>query len=270
MINKLNYENVLHVLTDNLNTSEKQSEREIAKALLVNFNSISELSIEKLAERCYISQPTLTRYIKRLGYTNYNEFKDFVVEFKGVLANEVNSDIFLESSQNIVDISFKQLHNSTNKTHKLLNKKLLNQVVEQIKCANKVVIIGIDYSQIVAFDAQLRFMRYNKLMETAVKIETQKRLVENLADGDLLIVLSVSGFTKGLQKACKSLNSNVNTVIISSSEDPVLLTGHEKRLVLNITPEANLNVNSSLSGRINLLLLIDCLYLLYGRKYYLK
>ncbi len=268
MIDKLNYENVLHVLTDNLNSSTKKNEREIAKALLNNFNKIPDLSIEALAFSCFVSQPTLTRYIKKLGYENYNEFKQYVTEFQHVLSNEVNNDIFKMNSDDVFSTPFKQAISSIEKTSKLISKNKMEEITDQIYNANQIVIIGIDYSELVAFDAQLRFMRYNVVMETAVKSSEQKQLVSSLKKGDLLIVLSVSGFTKGLQEVCQNINCDVNSIVISSNENPQILLNNPKRKVLNITTEVNQNVNSSLSGRLNLLMLIDCLYIQYGRKYY--
>ncbi len=270
MIDKLNYENVLHVLTNNLNTSETESERQIAKLLLENFSLIPEVSIETLANKCFISQPTLTRYIKRLGYQNYSEFKRYVIAFVKVLADEVNYNLFEENETEAIDTSFNETIQSINKTKELLNYQLLSTATEQIYQAKNIVIIGIDYSEIVALDAQLRFMRYNKLMNTAIKTNIQRELIADLKQGDLLIVMSVSGFTKGLVDVCEHLDPAVNSIVISSMGEPKILNGHTKRTVLNITSDLNLNVNSSLNGRINLLMIIDSLYLLYGIKYYSK
>ncbi len=267
MLDKLNYENVLHVLMDSLNSSTKQNDREIAKSLLDNFKDIPELSIEALAYRCYSSQPTLTRYIKKLGYQNYNEFKDYVIDFLKVMENEVNNDIFTGSKTDAILLPFEQAIDSITKTKSLVNETDMRACARQIYDANRIVIIGIDYSELVAFDAQLRFMRYNVVMETAVKTHEQTKLVESLNDGDLLIVLSVSGYTKGLKAACKNIDPNCNVILVTSSENPDILSTHHHRSVLNITSDINVNVNSSLSGRINLLMIIDSLYIMYGKKY---
>lgn len=60
-------ENSLDLLTD--------QEKKIAGYLLVNSKNIAHLSSQSLADKCFVSRPTLSRFIKKLGLSTYAELK---------------------------------------------------------------------------------------------------------------------------------------------------------------------------------------------------
>lgn len=268
MIDKLKHENVLHVLVNHANSSNKESERQLAKLLLANFHQIPQLSIERLAELCYVSQPTLTRFIMKLGYINYAQFKKYIKAIVIEISNETANDLFDVDAENIIESHYTAIQTSLAATQcKLVAKQLLDAAAT-IKQAKRVVIIGIDYSQIVAFDAQLRFMRYQKVFETAVTATEQLELVKSLKSEDLLIVLSVSGKTIGLQRVTDSLAEDVKCLLVTSNSQPLILKDHRHLEIINISKQADQNTNTSQSGRINLLFAIDTIYIKYGNLYH--
>lgn len=268
MIDKLNYENVLHVLITALNGSTKVSDRIIANQLLSNFKHIPSSSIEQLASDCYISQPTLTRFIKRLGYCNYNEFKTYVTEFQQVLNSETSNDLFGKQLDDIHLNHLNALTSSLNATYGKLDIRSIQHASKLIYQAQNIVIIGIDYSQVAAYDAQLRFMRFQKIFRTAVTNIEQRALIDELGENDLLIVLSVSGKTKGLRNVTNQLPSDVNCIIVTSNPCPTILSHHPKRNIIQMAEEANQHRNTSQNGRINLMYIIDLLFIDYGQNYY--
>ncbi|MDL2220593.1 hypothetical protein LJC55_02895, partial [Eubacteriales bacterium OttesenSCG-928-N14] len=71
----------LILLMDNLPSSDP--EYHMATNLLQNLWDIPNLSIEEMAERCYTSPATLSRFCKRLGFKSYVLFRS---EFEPNLA----------------------------------------------------------------------------------------------------------------------------------------------------------------------------------------
>ncbi len=268
MIDKLKHENVLHVLVNHANSSNKESERQLAKLLLANFHQIPDLSIERLAELCYVSQPTLTRFIMKLGYINYAQFKKYISDLVIEISNETANDLFDVDPHNIIESHYQEVQSSLAATQSKLVASQLIAAAGAIKKAKRVVVIGIDYSQIVAFDAQLRFMRYQKVFETAVTATEQLELIKSLSSEDLLIVLSVSGETIGLQRVTDCLGDDVECLLITSNQHPLILQNHKRLEIINISKQADQKTNTSQSGRINLLFAIDTLYIKYGNLYH--
>lgn len=268
MIENMKYENVLHVLVNHANSNSKSSEKKLANSILENFEEIPQITIEKLAELCYVSQPTLTRYIKKLGYPNYNKFKMTVKTIVNLMDNEKATDLFEVDSDNPITSHREAIDNSMKATMANLKKSEIKLAARKIYRAKKVGIIGIDYSQVVAFDAQLRFMRYQKVFETGVTCVEQSNVVKNLKSGDVLIVLSVSGVTEALIDVTQGLNPDVEVIMITSNKNPLILNEHKNVQVINISEEANQLTNTSQTGRFNLLFVIDTLYITYGQLYH--
>ncbi len=268
MFDNMKYENVMHVLINHANSSSKPSEKILANSILENFEKIPNCSIEKLAELSYVSQPTLTRFIKKLGYQNYNQFKRSVTNLVIFIENEKASDLFDVDEVNPISSHYDSLTNSLSATVDKLDPCQFKSASKKIFEAKQIGIIGIDYSQVVAFDAQLRFMRYEKVFQTGVTCLEQVRVINQLKAGDVLIVLSVSGKTNALDEVTKELADGVECIIITSSPSPLILNNYPNLEIINISQEANQLTNTSQCGRFNLLFAIDILYITYGQMYH--
>lgn len=54
----------------------KEVNADIAKTILQNYNKIPELTIFDLADLCYVSSSSITRFVRTLGYDSYKQFKN--------------------------------------------------------------------------------------------------------------------------------------------------------------------------------------------------
>ena len=58
----------------------RSSEKQAADYVLAHMDKVRELSLEKLAANSGVSQPTIVRMTKALGFKGYKEFRYAVVE----------------------------------------------------------------------------------------------------------------------------------------------------------------------------------------------
>ncbi len=70
-------EQIIDKLNENYHLSE--NERVIALYMLEHLEEIPHLSSREFAKRTYTSATTIIRFIKKLGYKNYNDFKYNIV-----------------------------------------------------------------------------------------------------------------------------------------------------------------------------------------------
>ena len=63
----------------------------IAKKILENRYDLNKYSLDKLSEKTYFSQASLSRFIKKMGYKNYSEFKNSIMLSNYVI--EKNNEI---------------------------------------------------------------------------------------------------------------------------------------------------------------------------------
>lgn len=90
----------------------RPSEKRAADYVLKHLDELKNLSLDKLAENAGVSQPTVMRMIKALGYGGYKEFRYTVVE--RLAAGSTNTAGFeamygytLTGNENIEDIPAK-------------------------------------------------------------------------------------------------------------------------------------------------------------------
>lgn len=60
----------------------RKSEKKSADYILEHLEEVDQLSIEKLAKRCEVSEPTIMRLVKALGYHGYSEFRYALISAK--------------------------------------------------------------------------------------------------------------------------------------------------------------------------------------------
>ena len=57
----------------------RKSEQKAADYILEHLENIKELSLDRLAKAARVSQPTVIRMLKALGFQGYREFRDWVI-----------------------------------------------------------------------------------------------------------------------------------------------------------------------------------------------
>ena len=60
--------------------SLRKSEKKVADYVLANEAVCGKISLEKLASRSDVSQPTVVRFVKALGYPGFKEFRYQIIE----------------------------------------------------------------------------------------------------------------------------------------------------------------------------------------------
>lgn len=128
------------------NTPSEDMNYGIALYILLNAKKLETLSSEQIAEACFVSQASITRFAKSFGYNGYQSFKlqflkarDFLTIIKPRTLNiiDINTD-----SKKIADDYYDNLIQALTKTKELLNSKELFRVAEQLTRSKRVVICG--------------------------------------------------------------------------------------------------------------------------------
>lgn len=69
----------------------RPSEVKVADYVLRNAKEVSKISIANLSDIVGVSQPTIVRFVKSIGYSGYREFKDEIIEY--MAGNNIEWDI---------------------------------------------------------------------------------------------------------------------------------------------------------------------------------
>ncbi len=257
--------NVIHRITAvlNENLEARNAEYQISQYILNNIDKVSAMGIEELADNAYTSASTISRFIKRLGYKNYLQFKRELIGYQEFCENEFH--FTGKTNQELIDelldanvSSLKGLKNS-------INYEQIATIAQMMHEAKEIYIFGIDYSQIVAQDFQLRFMNNKKVISTYVANNDIDSVAKNISDDALVIFISVSGNSSCLKAIQFNLKASVKQVLITENITSDLANSADE--VIELPKRLDKLVATALSERLNILSILDSIYLVYANTY---
>jgi RpiR family transcriptional regulator, carbohydrate utilization regulator len=179
--------------------SEDVTYTTIARVILENIQKgMEDITILELADMCYTSPSTISRFVKKIGYTNFNEFKRKCIEREN-LGTEILSDnvknIYFDSKNdkkvliNLVDsinISLKEFIDK-------LDLYEIDNLVEMIHDKKDVYFFGFHLSGYFIQHLQYNLFNLGKYVNFSSKEISQEKLAEQTNENSLSIIFSVDG-----------------------------------------------------------------------------
>lgn len=203
------------------------SEVKVADYVLENPEEIIYLSVSELATAVDVSDSTIIRFCKDVGFKGYQEFKLFIAQDLVVTIENINEDISsdddLKTLSQKITFSNKQ---AIDETMSVLNLDDLEKAINQIAEADKVQFYGVGASGITACDAKYKFLRIGKNVDCYTDAHLQAMSAATLSENDLVVGISHSGSTKDVVDSCKIAGEAGATVIC--------ITGHNKSPITKI------------------------------------
>ncbi|MGL5296445.1 MAG: MurR/RpiR family transcriptional regulator [Culicoidibacterales bacterium] len=263
-------ENVLTNLIALLDKSDHQNktDAQIAWAIWEHLQKNEPLRIETLGEQTHLSPATMNRFAKRLGYSGFLPLKKSLIRAweanrqQEIRMSRVAYNYFADDHHEIMAYNFDLVRQGLIQTQKILPLESLEQVVRLFGVANTIHFVGIDYSHLVAKDAQQKFIRLGKMC-TAYRDLDYYREEDTFQQGDVVVIFSFSGQTIiNEQVAMAAKEKNLQIIAITSDVmSPIAQTATH---IIPIAGQENAFSDSSTSGRIILHTVMDAMYLLYG------
>lgn len=180
LMNKLN--NCLY------STEHNDIDHIIAKFIKKNIETISEMTIDELAQSCFVSKTKISKFCRELGYDNFIAFKDECISEtnKMKLTVENQKENLAESYNNHLLKSISVLKDN------LMNvdQQLIEEIVVELKQAKQVYLYGIAYSHLLC-----QYMQYESdlLKNEVIVLDENLNKDYEMDQNSILIVLSVDG-----------------------------------------------------------------------------
>ncbi len=203
------------------------SEVKVADYVLKNPEEIIYLSVSELATAVDVSDSTIIRFCKDVGFKGYQEFKLFIAQDLVVTIENINEDI--SSDDDLKTLSQKITYSNKqaiDETMSVLNLEDLQKAIDQIAEAEKIQFFGVGASGITACDAKYKFLRIGKNVDCYTDAHLQAMSAATLSKKDLVVGISHSGSTKDVVDSCKIASEAGATVIC--------ITGHNKSPITKV------------------------------------
>ncbi|WP_367565353.1 MurR/RpiR family transcriptional regulator [Lacrimispora sp.] len=239
-----------------------KSEKKTADYLLGAQKNFKEMTLEKIAHNAQVSQPTVLRFIKALGYGG---FKDFKYEMAGSEREESSKFLYgfpISRQDSIRDVPAKTIATASGQikeTIKSITPEILEQAVQAITHANKIAVYYVENSSCTAQDLVTKLMYLGIHCHCYEDPYMQSVSAANLSKGDVAIGISYSGYSRNTVDAMEIAGkAGAATIAITNFEHTLLAKYSD--LVLYTSNQQFLYGNAIFS-RVSQLLVVDMIYI---------
>lgn len=238
------------------------TQKKVAQFIVNHPEEVPSCSIAQLAEKSSVSEATVLRLCKMLGYEGYRQF---IVAVTSEISNTGKEKVGYvdicpgDSVESIVQNVAYVNKQSIEDTVDILDVKAVKRAVALLYNARDIQFFGIGASNTVCMDAEQKFARINRRCGMHIDTHSQFIAAALMTPADVAVILSNSGETKEIVKIVKEIKETGATIIAISRYNKSFLVENADVALLYSTPE--LTIRSGATGsRIAMLTIIDILF----------
>jgi RpiR family carbohydrate utilization transcriptional regulator len=238
--------------------SLSKSEKKVALAVLENPELAVSENITALAKSAQVSEPTVVRFCRAIGYDGWQEFK---LKLAQTLALALpGEDETLAPDDLAVDLVNKICSRSINTLLALrnnLNPESIQRALDVLTHANKIEFYGQGTSGIVAADAQHKFFRSGVPTVAYSDPHIHSISASLLSKGDVVVALSQRGGSAALLGSVRlARKSGADVIVLAPSGTPL---AELATVLVPIDLSFNADPYTPISARLAHLVVIDIL-----------
>ncbi|TLS50919.1 MurR/RpiR family transcriptional regulator [Paenibacillus antri] len=241
------------------------SERKVAAYILEHPQDMIEQSVAQLAANSGASQAAIVRLCKSLGVKSYQELKLKVAgdlqERKHESSATGYSDIQPNDSiQSIIESVSNNNIQSIRDTVKIVDAAAVERAVAALNGAKRIFFFGVGASNLIAMDAQQKFLRINKTSLSFPDPHVQLTSAVTMTADDAAVGISYSGETSEIIRALTIAKEHgATTISITKYGDNTVSRTADIPLFTSST-ETEIR-SGAMASRISQLNVVDILYI---------
>ncbi|MEW6373422.1 MAG: glucokinase [Pseudomonadota bacterium] len=232
------------------------AEQRVAALVLEHPRKVLSEPIAEIARLADVSQPTVIRFCRSLGFQGLAEFK---LKFAGSLTGSIpvrHSQVRMSDSTH--DLSAKVIDNTVSAILKFrdqLDVHAIDRAIELLRRANKVEFYAMGNARVVALDGQHKFFRFRIPTTAHGDAHLFQLAAELLKPNDVVVAISTAGQAPELLSAVDAArNAGASVIAITSSKSAL---AKKATVCLAVDHTEDSTTFLSMISRILQLLLID-------------
>ena len=249
--------NLIRRMADNLQSLRK-SEAKVATYVLAHANDVIKMRIVDLAAQSEVSEPTVIRFCRALGFDGFQSFKLQLAQQLGL--GSVYTQFAVDDNDTVADLGNKVFDTTIGSLLTVrdeLNPEVLEQAINTISNARRVEFYGFGASGSVAADAQHKFFRLQLSTAAYTDPHIQHMSAISLSTEDVVMAISQSGETQALLQSV-NLAREAGAKVIGVAPQNTSLS-HQCSIPIYVNMEEDLQSFTPVSSRIAHLVVIDVL-----------
>jgi glucokinase len=248
--------NTLMERVQNLQHELSPAEQRVASLVIEHPRKVLSGPIAEIARLADVSQPTVIRFCRSLGFTGLADFK---LKFAGSLTGTIpvrHSQVRMTDSTH--DLSAKVIDNTVSAILKFrdqLDVHSIDRAIEILRHAKRIEFYAMGNSRVVALDGQHKFFRFRIPTTSYGDSHLFAMAAELLGPGDVVIAISTAGQLPELLNAVDIARAAGADVIAITSSKSAL--ARKASICLAVDHSEDSTTFLSMISRILQLLLID-------------
>ncbi len=249
------------MLLDSIRTqfdSFSRSERKVAQAVLDNPQLTVNENISALARAAQVSEPTVVRFCRSLGYDGWQEFKlklaqSLALALPGANEQPAQDDLAADLVNKICSRSINTLLDMRNN----IEPEAIQRALDILARANKIEFYGQGTSGIIAADAQHKFFRSGVPTVAYADPTIHAIAAALLREGDALVAISQRGNNTALVRSAQlAKKGGADVIVLAPSGTPLAETA---TVLIPVDLVFNTDPYTPISARLAYLVIIDIL-----------
>jgi len=240
----------------------------IADFIIGNPKELVHLSVSDVAEVCQVSEATVVRFSKTIGFSGFRDMKlAYALEPQGktqIIHEEITP---ADTPYDVFSKVCKSVYNSLEDTQSLLssNDRDLSEAVDLLLHAQRILIIGMGSSSYVALDLHHKLLRLGLVSMTYSDPHLQMIAAMSLQEGDAVVAISNSGASREILETVNVAKQRGAAIIsiLRYGESPLL---HQTDYPLFIAAREAPFHMLPMSSRIAQLSYVDSMYIMLAMR----
>lgn len=203
-----------------------KAEKAVYECILHNPEAVEKYTVLQLASHFNISKSSVMRFCQKLGYSGYSEFRfDYIRDLHSSAFNVTSDQSILTQAANIYTNALTELNK--------LDENTILKLCSEIKKRDYVYCIGSGKSYLPCELMNYNFIRLGKKIITFDTGILYNDLSKILVEDDLILIFSVSGERKVLQKEITEFKEKkCHIVLITCNPKPKIINYIDDLIVL--------------------------------------
>jgi glucokinase len=248
--------NTLMERVQHLQAELSPAEQRVAQLVIEHPRKVLSEPIAEIAKLADVSQPTVIRFCRSLGFSGLADFK---LKFAGSLTGTIpvrHSQVRMTDSTH--DLSAKVIDNTVSAILRFrdqLDVNSIDRAIDILRRAKRVEFYAMGNSRVVALDGQHKFFRFRIPTSSYGDSHLFALAAELLGPGDVVIAISTTGQLPELLDAVDvARNAGADVIAITSSKSAL---ARKASVCLAVDHSEDSTTFLSMISRILQLLLID-------------
>lgn len=271
MVNNYNEVDILYTLMSYVNVSSSQDMYyTIAHTILTHLDKIPDISINDLADLCYTSPATISRFCKDLNCKNFANFKNEIaialeISRDEIHMNDEDQENIYKNPRYLVDKIYSEAIESLQMVQNSINIYDIDRICQMIYEAKKVHMIGYQFNKIISNDFQMKMLKLKKFVYAFVERGDEIQRLDMIDKDSLVIIITVRARKQLIDSLVEKIHEHHPKILLLTMNKEYRNDAVDHIYCIDGT-ESDYS-ESSMQGTMNFLSLLNLIYIRYGLLY---